>query len=217
MGLIVFLFLACAILPAQESKPAYDPISINYGIGAIVPANQELRPLTREQRTKLFLKDAFTNPITHFRAISLSGLDTVQNEPSQWGSNVGGYGQRWASRFGRSTIGTAIEHGGAALTGLEPRFVACRCKGFFPRLGHAMALEVMTYNNEGKLRFFWPRLAAAVGSEWAAAAWTPNYKWSAEGARNAAQQLYFGVGFNVLREFGPEIKRMARLGRKPKP
>lgn len=205
---------ATGVRAQQTTAKPYDPTSINYGIGAIVPANQQLRPLTREERRTLFLKDTFTNPQTHFRAITWSAIDTARNEPVEWGTNVPGYGQRWASRFGRSAIGNVIEHGGSALSGLEPRFVRCRCTGFWPRLRHASLLEVATYNREGKLRFHWPRIAAAAGSELAASAWSPAYKWSAEGALNASQQIYFGIGFNIVREFGPELKRIVRL-RKP--
>ena len=79
-----------------------------------------------------------------------------------------------------------------------------------PRVGHALAYQVVSYNRQGNRVFYVSRLAGAFGSEALSSARLPGQKRYVEGYQGAMQQMSIGSPFNVLREFGPELKRTFR-------
>ena len=68
-------------------------------------------------------------------------------------------------------------------------------------------MNFLTLNREGKQVFNWPKFAGAYSAGMASTTWVNEYKWSAEGLQAGNSQLYFGALFNLVREFGPELKR----------
>ncbi len=54
----------------------------------------------------------------------------------------------------QDTVGQGL----SATVGYEMRYIQCKCTGFLPRFGHALAWNFVTYNSEGKKVFNWPSL-----------------------------------------------------------
>lgn len=207
----MFSLLAVAVLYAQDSPPKnYDPANINYGFGGVLPKDVPYRPMTGQERWRMFMNDEFKNPSAYLRAVGTAFLDQRNDRPQVWNQNTVGYGQRVGSRFGKFAFSSVIEHSSAWALGHDPRYIRCRCEGFWKRTGHAIGYQVVSYNREGKRVFYVSRLAGAFGGEALSTAWLPGQKWYVEGYQGALQQLSIGMGFNVLREFGPEVKRAFR-------
>lgn len=98
--------------------------------------------------------------------------------------------------------------------GLEPRYQHCGCAGFLRRSAHAIKWSFITYNNEGKLRWNVPALAAAYGSGMLSMTWYPDrFHPLTDGFRVGNQQAGFAVGVNIVKEFSPELKRLVHWKR----
>jgi hypothetical protein len=121
---------------------------------------------------------------------------------------MGGYGQRFASRYGQFIIQNTIAAAGNAALGYEPRYDYCRCTGFWPRTKHAIARNFITYNHtEVEKRWQIPLYVGAfTGGVIAGETWRPeNESALKNGAYAVAGQAGYGILSNWLQEFALDI------------
>lgn len=197
---------AAAVTPAAKENPG--ATSINYGLGAIAPANQPYIPLTPEERWRLWAKNNFVNPRSYARAFVFSIRQHQNNSPPEWGTGAEGYFKRAGSRYARLTLSSSIHHGVAGMLGHDPRYISCRdCKGVGRRLWHSFVYEFMTYNNAGRPVVNVGALAGQFGSEAIASTWIPNRTVGVQLRKGLIEQVSIGWLSNVAKEFAPEIKR----------
>jgi hypothetical protein len=194
---------------AKPAKKAYDPTSINLGLGAILPKGQTFVPLTKAQRVQLWKRSMFLNPQTYVRTAIWASRD-LGIEDSPYASGALGFAQRFGSRYARSALSTSIRHGLAGAAGYDLRYVRSSSNNVGKRLLHAIFWDLQTLNRDGKRVFNWPRVVAVYSSEMLSAAWTPRQKWSAYGVQSANEQMLFGWFTDVIREFLPDAKRAFR-------
>lgn len=224
---LVFTFIACFCLAQQSAKgqqaPAASPqppvaqadknatqqIKVNWLYGAYVPKDVKLESLDGRERVRLWVRATFTTYGIYFKTALFSISDQIQNRPPAWGDGWGGYGKRVASRQGQFVIQNSLSALGNGLVGYEPRYNRCQCDGFWPRTGHAVARNFVTYDrSETRLRPQFPLYAAAFGAGVVAGTWTPNHDLLSKGGHGALSQAGFGVVSNVIGEFWPEIERV---------
>lgn len=165
------------------------------------------KPVTAEQRWKIYRDKTFASPGAYFRAFGPAVGDQISKQPPSWGQGVEGYSRRVGQRFVTFTMQDSLESGLAAAAGYEPRYVRCKCVGAGARFGHAIKMNFLTLDSRGKKVFNWPKFAGAYGAGMLSTTWVKDYKWSAQGVQAGNAQISFGILFNVFREFGPEIKR----------
>ncbi len=216
-SLVSILFL---LVPAVAAEPgtdaavapsaaAEDPAAVSFLVGGIVPKEATWRPLSGDERWRLFFKENFDfRGGAYFRAFGAALPDHLKNRPEEWAQGSRGYFTRAGDRFARFTLSKALEHAGAAATGLEPRYVRSKEDGFGKRFLHASQLAVLTYDREGKKTFYWSRFAGAFAGEAISASWNPAVRWEVRGYQGAAQQVAAAWLFNMIREFSPDIKRL---------
>jgi hypothetical protein len=221
---IIVLFLS-ALMSAQEKTPPpdgpvaqtkSDAINVNWLYGAYVPKEVPLEPLTAHQRGKLYLRQTYLTWGIYLKTGFFAIGDQVGNSPPEWGSGIGGYGKRMASRYGQFAIQNTLSSGGNYLLGYEPRYERCRCSGTWPRIGHALARNFITYNRTETERR--PQLAmygGAMGAGMVASTWKPGGKkpW-VEGYQSMVTQAAFGSFANIIGEFAPEIGRLLKRKKK---
>ncbi len=176
----------------------------------VLPKEIEWKTVTSEQRWQIYRDKTFANPGAYFRAFGSAAGDQLNDKPASWQQGLKGYGQRVGQRFVTFTMQDSVEAGLSAAAGYEPRYVRCKCAGAGARLGYAFKMNFLTFNKEGKKVFDWPKFVGAYGVGMVSTSWVKDYKWSAQGLQAGNSQLYFGVLFNVFREFGPEVKRVLR-------
>ena len=173
----------------------------------VLPKELEWKPVTSEQRWQIYRDKTFANPGAYFRAFGAASGDQLNDRPVAWPQGLKGYSQRVGQRFVTFTMQDSVESGLSAAAGYEPRYVRCKCTGAGARLGHAFKMNFLTLDKEGKKVFDWPKFAGAYGAGIVSTTWVKEYKWTAQGLQAGNSQIYFGVLFNVIREFGPEFKR----------
>jgi hypothetical protein len=217
LPLAILTLAALPPLVAETSVPTsdYDPASVGFAIGGILPREAPYAPLTADQRWRLFVNENFGfQGGAYFRAFGAALPDHVNNRPANWEQGARGYFTRAGDRFALFTLSSGIEHAGAALTGLEPRYVRSKADGFWTRLSHASHLTVLTYNRKGEKTFHWSRFAGAFAGEAVSASWNSSVRWDVRGYQGAIQQVGAAWVFNLIREFSPEIARPFRGGKK---
>jgi hypothetical protein len=114
--------------------------------------------------------------------------------------------------FGVVTIQTSVHEALAAGMGLEPRYIACECKGFLPRTGHAIKMSFLTYDREGRSRIDLPSMAGAYAGGMISQYWYPSrFDPLSDGVRVGTQQFGIHVALDIYREFKPDLKRALHL------
>ncbi len=171
-------------------------------------------PLTGPERWTRYWNESFLSPGLYFAALGAASGAQLGNDPPEWGQGLRGYGRRSASLFGTFAVQTTIEEGGSALMGYDPRYRHCDCQGFWKRSGHAVKWTFLTSDNQGRTRPNIPMVAGAYGSGMVTTLWYPDrYNPLKDGVREGTQQLGFGVGVSLVKEFAPELKRFFRWKR----
>jgi len=181
-------------------------------IGPYIPATGALQPLTKEQRTEVYFRQTFLTAGTYVSRAFAAGIDQARGEPSRWGGGMGGYGQRFANRYGQYLISNTIQTFGDAALGYEPRYDLCRCSGFKARTQHAILRNFITYNNterERKLQV--PLYAGSFAAGAMSRTWLPgNHNAWRDGGVSMLWQAGLGSAYNFVSEFSFDI--LHRLG-----
>jgi hypothetical protein len=168
-----------------------------------------LSPLTNKQRADVYLNQTFLTTGAYVLRGFSAGVDQARGVPSQWGGGIGGYGQRFASRYGQFIISNTLHSVGNAALGYESRYDLCRCTGFWPRTRHAIKRNFMTYNRtERQLRFAVPLYVGSFSAGMISSVWfpRPHDVWR-DGAYAALGQAGWGSAYNWVSEFAIDILR----------
>jgi len=198
--------------PTQPATKSNQSLDVNWLYGAYVAKDVELKPLNGQQRFKLYLRQTFTTPGIYAKTVLFTIGDQIDNSPPEWGTGFGGFAKRLGSREGQFVVQNSFTALGDALLRYEPRYDRCKCSGFWPRTGHALARNFVTYNRtEKEMRPRLPLYAGAFGAGVVAGTWKPaNRDLLAEGYRGAITQVAFGCLANWVGEFAPDITRKLR-------
>lgn len=182
--------------------------------GSAVSNDQQLEPLTNDERFRLYLRQTFFNPGTYAKRIVGGAIDQARNVPHEWGQGWEAYGKRVGSRYGQFVIQNTLKSAGDAAVGYEPRYDLCRCQGFWPRTRHSIIRNFVTFNStERELRPQVPLYGAAFIAGMAASTWKPGPQVLVSAGLNAVgQQAGWGILTNWLSEFSGDIGR--KLSRK---
>lgn len=172
----------------------------------------EYKPLSGKERLHHYLQEAFISPAPYLASLASGGIDQLDKAPPEWGQGAAGYAKRTASMFGVVTIQTSVHEALAAGMGLEPRYIACECKGFLPRTGHAIKMSFLTYDREGRSRIDLPSMAGAYAGGMISQYWYPSrFDPLSDGVRVGTQQFGIHVALDIYREFKPDLKRALHL------
>jgi hypothetical protein len=172
-GLTLLLAIAVStVLPnlAQAQAPA------SSSSNTALPSNPE--PYTRpSEKVKFhnYLFDAF-GPYPIVGAAIAAGINQADNAPPEWGQGAEAYGKRFGSNFGILAISTSTRYGLAELFREDTLYYRCECKGFFPRLEHALISTLSARRgDDGHRVFSFPDLVAPyAGTMVGVYAWYPD-------------------------------------------
>jgi hypothetical protein len=164
--------------------------------------------LSAKQRSDRFFKGYLGSPFTYIAAAGAATGGQIGNDPKEWTRSWEGYGKRVGTTFAMFTIETGVHEAGDAMLGLDPRYFRCRCRGGLQRTWNAVEMSFLAYNGKGQKRIDFPQLAGAYGSGMIVTTWYPRrYDPLVQGVQMGHQQMGFAVGVNLIREYGPELKR----------
>ena len=171
--------------------------------------------LTAEEKARLALRNTFGTRALVNRLV-LTGMNQWQDHPEEWPQGVDGFGQRFASRFGRLAVRNAIQLSVDVAMKTDPRYNRCDCDGFLPRAGHALKRVLVARTDYGGQTINASRLAGAYVTPMITDQWYPGRlnTWSHK-LESGTWNLGWRGATNILREFWPEIRRTLSIKRRP--
>lgn len=186
-----------------ERKSVHPP---HYKPGAV------LCTLETKDKFYLFVQDTF-DPVTFLSVGFDAGLDQAQNSDRSFGQGAAGYGKRFGADFaGQASGGFFKDFAYPAMFSEDPRYYRLAHASFRHRLAHALEHAFVGYRENGTRMF---NASEWLGTTSAAVLSNLYHPDNQRGFAPAAQRVGFAVlqdtGFDVLREFWPEVARRLKL------
>jgi hypothetical protein len=140
-GLLLFLLTVAFLIVLPLTMAQSSAGSSNSSSTATLPATPQpaltyTRP-TAKTKFHNYLFDAF-GPYPIVGAAIAAGINQADNAPPEWQQGGEGYGKRFGSNFGILAISTSTRYLLSAALREDTLYYRCQCKGFFPRLSHAL-------------------------------------------------------------------------------
>jgi hypothetical protein len=135
-----------------------------------------------------------------------AGIEQWDNAPKEWGQGWGAFAKRYWSNLAYNSIRQTITYGGSHALGEDTRYFASGQSGFWPRTRHALVSTFTARHKDGRESFSFSSTAGVLGAGAISSAWGPD-AWRGPGniAKNAGISFASTAGFNVVREFLPDI------------
>jgi hypothetical protein len=177
---------------------------------AVLPASpsatrqSDLTYVRPTQKTKLhnYVFDAF-GPYPIVAAGFAAGISQAYHSPPEWEEGAEGYGKRFGSDFAIAAVSTTTRYALAQALREDTLYYRCDCKGFLPRLGHAMISTFTARRGEDGHRVFSvpALLAPYAGTMTAVQGWYPDRYDAKDAFRMGNYSLLGYAGGNIALEF----------------
>lgn len=168
--------------------------------------------LSPRDKFALSVRD-FLDPLTFLSSAFFAGLDQAQNTDPSYGQGAQGYGKRFGAELaGDATSTFFLDFAYPTLFREDPRYYRLAHGPVKKRFLNALEHSVVAHRDNGRRMFNfseWMGNASAVAVN---NTYHPDYR---RGVGPAAERVGYNVlvdtGFNVLREFWPEVARKFKL------
>lgn len=186
---------------AASETPATSQISPSGISPTAEPVVTYVRP-TEGQKIRNYAFDAF-GPYAFASAAVSGGIHQAHTRPPEWRQGWDAYGVRVASSFGISLVTTTTRYTLAEAFREDTLYYRCDCKGFFPRLEHAVISTVTARRgDDGHRVFSFPAVAAPYAGTMAATlGWYPGRFGPMDGFRMGSYNLIGQAAQNLAFEF----------------
>jgi hypothetical protein len=186
-----------------ERKSVHPP---NYKSGA------KLCTLTLKGKFVLFIQDSF-DPVTFLGTAFDAGLDQAQNTDPSYGQGAEGYGRRFGADFaGGASSRFFKDFAYPSIFSEDPRYYRLARGSGGKRLLHAMAHAVVAHRDDGRRMFNFSEWLGTASSVVLSNTYRPdNERGFGPAAQSVSYSILQDMGFDVLREFWPEISRKLKL------
>jgi hypothetical protein len=204
----MFLLLVAAALTCLSLTA--NPQSVNYPVNSsavLVSSPLEKPDLTYVRPTQRTMARNYafdaSGPYPIAGAILAAGINQLGNSPPEWNQGMEGYSKRFGSDFGIAAVGTTTRYGLSEAFKQDSLYYRCECRGFFPRISHALISTITARQGENGHRVFsFPALAAPyTGSMTAVYGWYPNRYGAKDAFRIGNYNLLAYAGENISLEF----------------
>jgi hypothetical protein len=184
-----------------------------YGLVAV---GMQPPPLTSGQKFKLAVQ--YLNPYTFVFVAAEAGINQVRNSPREYGQGAEGYGKRYGAGFADGlTDGILVTGVYPSLLRQDPRYYRLGDGGFSHRAGYAASRILVTRQDSGRKAFNFSEVLGSFTSSAIGVTYYPKSQRDfSDVAERAGVQFGFDAGFNLLKEFYPDISRKL-FGRKRNP
>ncbi len=181
----------------------------------LVEVGMQPPPITSGQKFKLAVQ--YLNPYTFVFVAAEAGVNQARNSPSEYGQGAEGYGKRYGAGFADGLTATVFITGlYPSLLRQDPRYYRFGYGGFSHRVGYALSRILVTRQDSGRRAFNVSEVLGSFSSSALAVTYYPKSQRDfSDVAERAGIQFAFDAGFNVLKEFYPDIERKF-FGRKRK-
>jgi hypothetical protein len=220
MRALTLLLAIAGLTVAPHLANAQAPPASSNSSNAALPSQPQTSTYTRPSdkvKFRNYLFDTF-GPYPILGAAAAAGINQSSNAPPEWGQGGEGFGKRFGSAFGIEAISTTTRYGLSRAFKEDTLYYSCECKGFFPRLEHALISTVTARRgDDGHRVFSIPSLVAPYAGTMAGVyAWYPDRFGAKDAFRMGNYSLLWYGGVNVALEFlysGPHsLGRRLHLG-----
>jgi hypothetical protein len=186
-----------------ERKSAHPP---HYKTGLL------LCSLATKAKFVLFLHDTF-DPASVFSAGFNASLDQAENQDPSFGQGTIGYGKRIGLEFSRQTTWRFFkDFAYTTVFSEDPRYYRMGHGSGGKRLLHAVTHTFVAHRDSGEHMFNFSEWLGAVSAVAVTRAYNPgNGGGFALAVTEVGYSVSQDIGFDVLREFWPEIARKVRM------
>lgn len=131
-------------------------------------------------------------------------LDHLRRQPPAW-NGEDGLAAEIASRAGQAAVQASVRHGLAAVMHHSTDYQPCECRGFGPRVEHALLETFTDRRADGSRALSVPHIAGAYAGNFARMAWERD-----RDAGEAALGATVSIGFSALLNIGRELTGVGR-------
>ena len=160
----------------------------------------------------LFVRDAF-DPVTFIASGFNAGLDQAGNRDPSFGQGAAGYGKRFGASFADQAAFTFFkDFAYPSIFSEDPRYYRLVHGSARRRLLHAVGHAFVAHRDNGNRMFNFSEWLGTTSAVTLSNAYHPgNQRGLAPAARQVGYNVIEDTGFDLLREFWPEIARKFRL------
>jgi hypothetical protein len=160
----------------------------------------------------LFVEDTI-DPVTFLNAGFNAGISQAENDDPSFGQGAAGYGKRFGANLaGQASSEFFKDFAYPTIFSEDPRYYRLGQGSFRKRLFHAVSHSVIAYRENGTEMF---NFTEWLGTSSAVALSNTYHPDNPRGFAPSAERVGWGVandiGYDVLREFWPEIARKFKL------
>lgn len=186
-----------------ERKSVHAP---HYKPGAVLCS---LRP---RYKFSLFIQDT-VDPVTFLNAGFSAGIAQAENLDPQFGQGAAGYGKRFGASFADQASAKFFkEFAYPTMFSEDPRYYRVAHGSGKTRLLHAMGHAFVAYQDDGRREFNYSEWLGTTSAVALSNVYHPgNKRGFAPTASLVGYSIGSDMGFDVLREFWPEICRKFKL------
>jgi hypothetical protein len=168
--------------------------------------------LMPKDKFMLFVGDT-RDPISFVAAAFEAGIDQAGNNDPTFGQGLRGYGKRFAADFASDTTGRFImDFAYPTIFGEDPRYYRLGHGSGGKRLGHALEHAVIAHRDSGSRMFNFTEWLGTTTAVMVNNAYHPgNARGFGPTAEAVSISIGMDMGFDVLREFWPEVAHKLKL------
>jgi hypothetical protein len=160
----------------------------------------------------LFVKDS-VDPVTFLGAAFNAGLDQAKNSDHSYGQGAQGYGRRFGAEYAdQATSRFFKDFAYTSIFSEDPRYYSLAHGSTGKRLLHAMEHAVLAHHDDGTRMFNFSEWLGTASAVAVSNTYHPdNHRGFAPAASRVGYSVLQDMGYDVLREFWPEISRKFKL------
>ncbi len=171
---------------------------------------RQFSPMTRSERLRNYMANVFGYE-SILRSAAAAGVRQASGSPTEWGGGAEAYGKRVGSGYVQHFIDRTLQYGLSSLLHEDNRYFVSGQTGFLRRTKYAFKSTLMARHDNGNQYLSLSRIGGAAGGAFISREWEPRSVNSAgDGAVGFGITMGSDVGFNVFREFWPDMKRHLR-------
>jgi hypothetical protein len=172
----------------------------------------KLCTLELKDKFVLFVQDSF-DPVTFLATGFSAGIDQAENTDPTYGQGSEGYGKRFGAEFaGQASSRFFKDFAYPWIFSEDPRYYRLAHGKAGKRLLHAMEHAVVAHRDNGKRMFNFSEWLGTTSAVVLSNTYHPdNQRGFAPAAQAVGYSVLQDMGFDVLREFWPEISRKFKL------
>ncbi len=140
-------------------------------------------------------------PLPILQAGFAAGIAQANNTVPDWGQGGLGFGRRYGTAFGVNAIQNSVQEGFSAVLHQDTIYYQCECKGFLPRLGHALISSFTARARDGHRVISVPKFGAPYAGSLTSLTWFPDRYGPKDALRLGTYAFAGNIATNVLREF----------------